>query len=190
MHINLFKITVFTTLLFLGLQAQAQEQPNGNSWLSAAYFGHGAIRAGAKVSYGFHLFKNKPGNGVYLSPQIAVFGRPKFYTGHLLNAEIGWQRPNSNKRWQQSFSAGLGYLYQRDWLSYTVNLKGDISDVEYSNKSFFLGTINYQLLYNMAGNFDPFVKGSYGKRFSGNWGSAGQLFVELGIRYTLKNNEA
>ena len=187
-------------LLFCTQQSIAQS-PSDAIPISIGYFGHGAIRPGVKVGVDIPLKAlsgenadretAKSGhNTLYLSPQLAGFSRHNFYTGLLVNAELGIRRTWNGRRFSLAYGIGLGYLNRWEVLTVTADFNGKVVSRERERRGHLLPTATAEIGYNLSSKLNLYVKPSYGMQFSSGRERAGNFFFELGLKLFLINQKS
>ncbi|MBO6516105.1 MAG: hypothetical protein JJ975_06115 [Bacteroidia bacterium] len=187
------KNRIFTTFFLVLLAAFAQAQPELNK-ASIGYFSHGGIHPGGKIGAEYVLSeKMKPVSEVerkislLMNPQIGGFIRENFYTGILVNNELGLQRQRTDRKRYSIYSIGLGYLHFVEVVDYTVNLQGEITNKTRENRPYFFPSVNYALGRDIGERFGIYGKLTYGMRMTSARENATQLFVEFGMKLGLNN---
>lgn len=149
---------------------------------SLAYYAPFGVQQGLKVGLDIDLADSKEVLGksriTFLNPEIAAFYNPRVQDNYLVNFKTG-SKADDSKKWQSSWMLGAGYLLSRKWVDGSVNLgTGEVERTK-ENSSFFLPTINYELVLNRDGKLDPYLGAYFGQAIGKN----SSLFfgVELGV---------
>ena len=125
------RAVIITALIFSSFQLFGQSDANVHT-LSVGYYGYFLYEPGFKIASQHPVKEWKPAESdrknpvtsqnLFISPQVAVFWRPKSNTNLLLNADFGLKRLKMKRNRYSAFSMGLGYLMQSEILSTTISL--------------------------------------------------------------------
>jgi hypothetical protein len=180
----------FIILLFLYFSNIVWCQNTGNTQpLSIAYFGQYAIQAGLKIGTEFEVqaWKNDKQESrrytrQYISPQLGVFFRPNTNTNIMLSGELGHQWTQKELKRFSAVGVGVGYIYQSQVLSESVNLSnGEVTKTR-ERRHFFVPTLSYTFGGRLNLYSEWYTKFIVGPRFSSTVESALAIFLEAGIR--------
>lgn len=177
-------ILFIITLLLSSSLLHGQSQPIP---ISLAYFSQVGIEPGLKISAELPIkaleseAKNKQ---LFVSPQIGFFVRPNHHTNVLLMGDIGIKKQKEGKSAFSTFSLGLGYWYQSQIQSLTVQLGDGSQSQNRTNNHYFLPTINYSFGSKLIANSNWYSKIGVGQRFGGSASSTTTVLLELGLQFS------
>ena len=191
-------------LVLIGLlivcQGKAQHQAEGTP-ISISYYGPYLIQPGLKIGTDLTLknwqsTREKGDNSFILdkklliSPQVGFFVRSGNNTNYFVNTEIGFKRHKISRKSYLAFWAGLGYQFQIEVLSFTVDLStGETVAWEKENRHYFLSALSGEYGGHISPKIGWFSKYTIGIRTGGDIGTATLLAFELGAKIFLSKKE-
>ncbi len=123
---------------------------------------------------------------LFVSPQIALFVRPKNHISLLINSEVGFKYIKEKRNLYTAYSIGLGYLNAFQIVTATVDLStGELYDRIRERQGYFLPTINLEFGKTPSKKVGWYSKVSYGRKISMNMDDSAFIAVEVGIKLHL-----
>lgn len=184
-----YQLLIPLFLLPLLLHSQSNFKPDK---IGISYLGNWAIQPGAKLNAQYKLkewssTKNdlERTKSWFLSPEVGVFTRPNHNTNFLLNAAIGYQRQKADRKFYSNYSLSLGYLYQSQITSLSVNLSDGSLQNERENRHYFVPTTNVEWGNSFNKKLGWFSRQSLGYKLFGSTESEWIVFIEFGLNLFL-----
>ncbi len=163
---------------------------------SLSYFSNFLIQPGLRAAVNLPLkswtsLKNPNKlSHIELSPSVGTFTRINDNANLLLGIDMGYKRSKKYKKTYRIYGLGLNYLYQRQLLSYSVNLGSSTkNNYEYENRHFILPTISIAQGGYLNAKWGWFIKLSAGNRFSSKHEIEFMLLPDFGLKYYFIKNQ-
>lgn len=158
--------------------------------INISYYGHFAYQPGLKIGTTY-IFKEWKGeekvSQLTVNPQVGFYFFPEMSTNFVINTEIGYRRQHLDKPRYSTFSIGLGYMAEFQFIGFSTNIgNGNTTKKDRELHHLFMPTINYEFANQFNKRLDWFLKLSVGTKLSTQQESNAVLFTEVGVKYYLK----
>lgn len=184
-------LSILSFLLLLAHVSKAQQ--DAPIELSLSYFSRMGYQPGGKIGVYIPLkdYPKTKKNGselqrkLFVLPSVGTFTRSGYNLNFTVGGDVGLRRRKDEKKFYQSFSAGIHYMLQSEVMTTTVNFAGDIISREREARHYFLTTFSYELGGNI-GKVKAFGRLSPGYRISFKHPNSWTIFVEAGVHLPLQ----